>query len=261
MQVKFGCSFTLNLGLSDSRIPLKLQWIENGTFLMGSSENELWRDAYYSRPLREITLSHGFWIGQFPITQAQWQTTMQCLPAVSRKHSDCPIEIVNWYQALSFCETLNAQFIDELPEGYIFSLPTNAQWEYVCRAGSTTTFYSGDSLEALSRIAWFSANSNNQLQPVGAKEPNAWGVYDMIGNVGEWCYDEANEAPKTPQVDWIAEGPLYVPLRFVRNGSYLERPEDGIFNCSFYIDHFARRPSQGVGFRICLRQVYDTLYK
>lgn len=261
MQIEFGDSFTLNLGLPDLRILLNMRWIESGVFLMGGSENELWRDAYYSRPLCEITLSHGFWIGQFPVTQEQWQATMQYLPAVSRMHRDCPIESVNWYQALSFCETLNAQFIDELPEGYIFSLPTNAQWEYACRAGSTNTFYSGDSLDDLDRIAWFSRNSTNQLQPVGTKEPNAWGIFDMIGNVGEWCYDEAANVPKTSQVDWIAESPMYVPLRFVRNGSYLERVEDGFFNCSFYLDHFARRPSQGVGFRICLRHVYDTPYK
>lgn len=261
MKIKPKKPFVIDLESSDSISQLKMRFIERGTFLMGSSINEPWRDQYYSTLPTEITLAHDFWIGQFPVTQAQWHAVMKYSPIMTRVHSNCPVENINWYQAISFCEVLNARFIDQLPTGYIFSLPTNTQWEYCCRAGTNDAFFNGNSHEDLEKIAWYAGNSNGQLQLVGGKKSNAWGLFDMIGNVGEWCYDEAGAISQTTQVEMEEATSFYAPFRFVRNGSYSERPEDSVFNCSFHIEHFARIASLGVGLRLCLRHVYDGPYK
>ena len=258
MQIKLNNPFTVELELPDSAKPLEMRWIEGSVFQMGSPEDEPWRDSYYSRLPVEITLNHGYWLGQYPVTQAQWQAAMQYFPELTTMHPDCPMVNINWYQAISFCEALNARYVDQLPKGYIFSLPTNAQWEHSCRAGTTGAFYSGNSLESLDRIAWHSENSNGIIHPVGGKEPNAWGLYDMIGNIREWVYDDALEISQVPHTDWVADAQFYVPLRFARNGG---RAHSGGHNCSFYMEHFARMPRMELGFRLSLRRVYDRRYK
>lgn len=159
--------------------PIAMLWVEPGTFLMsgthGAGDDTL------------VTLTRGYWLGRTEVTQSQWRAVMDYFPLPSRfKGSEHPVEQVGWATAMSFCARLNERerAAGRLPEGYEYSLPTEAQWEYACRAG-TTGIYAGE----LDAMAWYLANSEGQTQPVAQKQPNAWGFFDLHGNVREWCAD------------------------------------------------------------------------
>ena len=122
------------------------------------------------------------------MTQAEYERIVGSNPSQFKDDPAHPVETVKWYEASAFGRKLG-----ELPAEQAvhvqYRLPTEAEWEYACRAGTTTTWYSGDDEEALKVHAWFVANAGNKLHPVGQKSPNAWGLYDMHGNVIEWCQD------------------------------------------------------------------------
>jgi formylglycine-generating enzyme required for sulfatase activity len=143
-------------------------------------------------PVRPVTLTKGFWIGQYEVTQPQYQAVMGTNPSHFRGDT-LPVENVNWMAAKEFCKKLSQK------ESKTYALPTEAQWEYVCRAG-TTTEYSygsvGSNLYAygnpgnyLDDFGWYRNNSDQKTHPVGQKKPNPWGLYDIHGNVWEWCSD------------------------------------------------------------------------
>lgn len=158
---------------------LLLVWIAPGTFLMSSTHG--------AGDDTRVTLTRGYWLGQTEVTQAQWQATMDRVPVPSLfKGSDRPVERVSWEVVGEFCLKLTERerAAGRLPEGYRYTLPTEAQWEYACRAG-TTGIHAGN----LGAMAWYDANSGGQTHPVAQKQPNAWGLYDMHGNVQEWCAD------------------------------------------------------------------------
>ena len=170
---RIGQSFTLDPAA------IGMIWIAPGTFLMSSTHG--------AGDDTRVTLTRGYWLGQTEITQAQWQAVMDRVPIPSRfKGSDRPVEQVEWDLVMEFCLKLTERerAAGRLPEGYRYTLPTEAQWEYACRAG-TTGIYAGD----LAAMAWYGANSGGQTHPVAQKQPNAWGLYDMHGNVKEWCAD------------------------------------------------------------------------
>lgn len=112
-----------------------------------------------------------------------------------------PVESVKWEDAKEFCNKLNAIYADKLPKGYKFNLPTEAQWEYACRAGTTTKYCNGDSDDKYGEVAWYSYNSGYKTHPVGQKKANAWGIYDMHGNVREWCRDILGPYPSSDVTD------------------------------------------------------------
>lgn len=163
---------------------LDMIWCPPGTFFMGSPTTEpgRWNDE----ELHEVELTDDFFIGRTPVTQKVWETVMGNNPAYY-KGDDNPIESVSWNDCQEFIKKLNEMY--PAPAGYEWALPTEAQWEYACRAGTQTAFSFGDDASELGKYAWYADNSNWTTHPVGLLLPNPWGLYDVHGNVWEWCQD------------------------------------------------------------------------
>jgi formylglycine-generating enzyme required for sulfatase activity len=169
-----------------SALGLEMFPISAGTFTMGAEDV-----SAYEKPLTQVTLTKPFWLGKTGVTQGQWQFVMGANPSTF-KGNDHPVETVSWDEAVAFCRKLTERerSARRLPEGYVYTLPTEAQWEYACRAGTTYDFQGN-----LDAEAWYSENSGNTTHPVGQKTPNDWGLYDMHGNVSEWCADWSGNYP------------------------------------------------------------------
>ncbi|MBE6425771.1 MAG: formylglycine-generating enzyme family protein, partial [Planctomycetaceae bacterium] len=223
-------------------IEYAFRWCPAGSFLMGSSKSE-WDAAgidwkSYNETQHSVTLTRGFWMLETEVTQAMWKSVMGTDPS-HFKGAQNPVEEVSWEECRSFCEKLSEKL------GLTVSLPTEAQWEYACRAG-TTSAYAGD----LGEMGWYGSNSGRKTHPVGQKKPNAWGLYDMHGNVWEWCQDWYDE-------DYYTESPTSDPCnedsgsdRVYRGGGWNDLAQDcrsasrGRFTPDVRYD--------GLGFRIVL---------
>ena len=183
-----GDELTLTL---PGNVSLRMKKIRAGVFNMGSPGTELGRNKDENQ--HPVAITKDFYVGVFEVTQPQYEAIMGKNPSkfVERSH---PVDNVTWNDAKEFCKRLNTT-IKRL-DGYKFDLPTEAQWEYACRAGTETALNNGkdnttkiDECPNLNEVAWYGSNSGNLTHPVGQKAPNAWGLYDMHGNVAEWCLD------------------------------------------------------------------------
>lgn len=165
---------------------LEMLYVPPGTFTMGSPEDEPARDGDES-PQTEVTLTEGFWLGKYEVTRSQWQAIMgNSANEASNAEAAAPVDDVSWSEAMAFCHALTEREHETglLPADFAYTLPTEAQWEYACRAGTTGAF--AGSLETM---AWCGGDGREAVHPVGGKFPNAWGFYDMHGNAAEWCAD------------------------------------------------------------------------
>jgi len=175
---------TLDLG---GGVTMELVLVPAGEFLMGSPESEVGRDDDEG-PQHRVTIARPFYLGEYEVTQAQWQAVMGSNPSFFKGDDELPVENMFWEDCQRFCEKLNER-IAGTGRGVRVRLPTEAEWEYACRARSTGRFCFGDSDGQLGEHAWYHGNSGDQTHSVGRKEPNAWGLYDVHGNVWEWCED------------------------------------------------------------------------
>ena len=189
---------------------IPVRWIPAGRFTMGSPSSDLERDEVQ----HEVVLSRGFFMAETECTQAQWQSVMGRNTS-KFKGADRPVERVNWLQATEFCQKLTAKQRQEglLPEGWEWRLPTEAEWEYAARAGTTGTRYG-----KLDLIGWYVWNAEGETHAVKGKVANAWGLYDMIGNVWEWCADWYGTYPTGSVTD--PTGPSSGSRRVFRGGAW-----------------------------------------
>ena len=167
--------------------------IPAGTFTMGSPAGEKGRQENEEQVT--VTLTKPFGLGKTEVTQGQWQKVMGTEPwegqSFVQADKDCPTSCVDWNDATAFCQRLTDtdHTNGELPAGEGYRLPTEAEWEYACRAGTITAFSFGNDEQQLGNYGWFSGNVFSYPHAVGMKKPNPWGLYDMHGNVMEWCSD------------------------------------------------------------------------
>jgi len=189
-------------------IGLELVLIPAGEFQMGSDWDEAWRQE--DEKPHVVNLTNDFYMSRTEITQVQWESVMDYNRS-SRKGDTLPAEKMSWREAVAFCEKLSEM------EGKTYRLPTEAEWEYACRAGSGEPFYG-----KLNDVAWYAMNSNSQTHPVAEKEPNAWGLYDMHGNVSEWCLDYYE--PSYPDSAQNPTGPQEGTIKVIRGGSFATFP-------------------------------------
>lgn len=193
-------------------------WIAPGRFIMGSPRHESGRGD--DEQDHEVVLSEGFYLQRVPVSQGLWQAVMESNPAAfAGVDFELPMERVSWQDCQEFLRKLDSL------TGLRHRLPTEAEWEYACRAGSPHALANGrlirhycDPDPNLDRIAWYCGNSGRRPQPVGSKEPNAWGLFDMHGNVWEWCSDWYGPYNLSPQVD--PTGPRSGMRKVVRGGSW-----------------------------------------
>jgi len=206
-------------------IGMKLVRIPKGKFMMGSPMNEQGR---YERELQhEVIISKDFYMGVHEVTQAQYLKVMESNPSFwqgrkvenEKETLNHPVEQVTWNDAVAFCKRLS-ELPEEVKAGRVYRLPTEAEWEYACRAKKKTALYFGEVSQTADNHLWYRFNSGGQTKPVGSKKCNAWGLYDMHGNVWEWCNDFYGEYPSSRMTDPV--GPKDGLERIFRGGSCAE---------------------------------------
>ncbi len=249
------CAFGLSLTAAaqekevTNSIGMKLKLIPAGTFMMGSPPDE--KGSEDDERQHQVTISQPYYMGVYEVTQAQYQKVMGKNPShfqgdavaikiPAKKHpqtgrtieeakivpvdtSNYPVELVSWEDAVAFCEKLSS-LPSERAAGRVYRLPTEAEWEHACRAGSKTAYSFGNDASSLGEYAWIIDNSGGKTHAVGQKQPNAWGLYDMHGNVWEWCMDRYGDYPRGSVTDPV--GASSGSRRVARGGSWVNTAED-----------------------------------
>ncbi len=209
-------SLSTSIGIELILLPL----LPAGEFDMGSPSLEKRRKLWES-PVHKVTIKNPFYIGKYPVTQEQWQKVMGNNPSYFKgeKH---PVEKVSWVEAQDFFRKLNS--LEKTENNCKYRLPTEAEWEYAARAGTSTSYFFGDDESKLTEYAWFLENSGLETHSVGLKKSNPWGLYDLYGNVGEWVQDEYHISYKGAPEDgraWESSFTgLSTPVRVRRGGGW-----------------------------------------
>jgi len=207
-----GKHLTLDLG---GGVKMRLVRIPAGSFVMGSPASEEGRRA--NETPHEVTIKRPFYMGVTEVTRKQYAAVMGTAPGATEE-PDRPVEQVPWSGAAAFCKTLAGR------TAHPVRLPTEAEWEYACRAGSKTAFCCGDDEKRLPEYAWFRANSGSRAHPVAQRKPNAWGLYDMHGNLWEWCADWYDRRYYTTSPKTDPAGPASGTTRVFRGGGWSSLP-------------------------------------
>jgi len=224
-------------------LPIKMVQMPPGFFLMGDDREE---------PIHRVCISKAFLLGKNPVTNKLFSTIMGKSPS-RFKGDDRPVERVTWFDAVNFCNrlsekvglkrfyTIDGENVTPNWDADGFRLPSEAEWEYACRSGTT-----GERYGEIDRIAWYEKNSNDSTQGVGKKEPNPWGLYDMLGNVWEWCWDWYGSYSNEDQKDW--RGPEEGSARVLRGGGWDYSSVNCRASARNFLHPFYR--GSGLGFRL-----------
>jgi len=239
---------TLDLGNS---VTMELVLAPAGKFLMGSPKTEIGRKPNEG-PQRTVTIHKPFYMAATEVTQAQWRAVMGTEPWKAMRYSkdgdDNAASYVNWGDVTAFCKAISNK------TGKSVRLPTEAEWEYACRAGATTAYYFGDDVSKLSEYAWYRSNAYLKKDekfphPVGQKKPNAWGFYDLHGNVYEWCSEWQPNSRADPGAS-NPEGTDAGKRRVLRSGSWVVLPQKCRAASRVKIDPAGR--ASDAGFRVVM---------
>jgi formylglycine-generating enzyme required for sulfatase activity len=195
-----------------------------------------------------VKITQPFYLGLYEVTQAEYLQVTGTNPSKFKGGGSAAVHSVTWNEAVAFCRRLSA-LPKERAARRVYQLPSEAQWEYACRAGTTTVFYFGDDERGLGAYAWFADNSGGRTQPVGRKGPNAWGLFDMLGNASEWCADwfGDNYYRQSPGED--PAGPTAGEERVWRGGTFGHGYRVG-FACAYRNDSPPDRREKFSGLRV-----------
>jgi formylglycine-generating enzyme required for sulfatase activity len=235
--------------------PPSMVFIRPNSFVIGSPTNEIGHAADES-PQTSVTLTHGYWMGRHEVTQGEYTSVVGSNPSQFTGNTNRPVESVSYPEATNFCAMLTAQHLAAgiIPPGSHYRLPTEAEWEYAARAGSSTRFSYGDDLAGTNLVnyAWYMANSGAGTHPVEQKLPNFWGLYDMAGNVYEWCEDWQGAYSGGFAVDPQGPPSNVIGNKIMRGGAWDESDNNcrsakrGAFGVSLFLKDYI------LGFRVVL---------
>lgn len=246
-------------------IGIKFKLIRPGKFLMGAPKNDA-AQIECEAPQHLVEIAQPFYMGVYPVTRGQFAAFVEDAgykaenektgdkPTWRNPHfksyeasDDDPVVFVSWNDAGQFCKWLSKK------ENKTYELPTEAEWEYACRAGTTTAYSFGDDPKSLDDYAWYAANSDFQTHPVGGKQPNPWGLYDMHGNVCQWCTNQFGLYRSEDIRDQLRD--RLSKFRIIRGGSFRGKPQV----CRSTYRNLGAPEGSGddVGFRVVLRSPPD----
>jgi len=228
--------------VSINNVDINLTKVCPGIFEMGSELG-----LPLELPVHNSVIHKSFYISSYLVTQKLWLSLMGSNPSFNQGLEDNPVESISWYEAKEFCKKLS----DGL--GVLVRLPTETEWEYYCRAGTNSEYFFGDTSKQLRNYAWYDLNAMGKSQPVGMKSPNPWGLYDVVGNVWEWC--ESNWADSYEhKLDESLRGMTSSKNRnirkVIRGGSY--DLDDYRCRSSYRSYEHADFPSRKIGFRFVI---------